>query len=144
MAVDQKQHPKKHTPYRTFSIIGLLLVAGTAGGLYYYTEIEPIWIYFIALSVSAFLLVAYDKMVAGGTRGRVPEMVLWGVALLGGTPGLLLAMNFFRHKTRKLSFQIVFVLILLAQAAGAYWLLTQQGDSASEPPPAAGEGRQET
>ncbi|WP_147463771.1 DUF1294 domain-containing protein, partial [Pseudomonas amygdali] len=42
---------------------------------------------------------------------------------LGGWPGALLAQQVFRHKTRKVSFQIVFWLIVLAhQVLWLDWL----------------------
>jgi uncharacterized membrane protein YsdA (DUF1294 family) len=39
------------------------------------------------------------------------------MALLGGSPGVLLGIHVFRHKTRKASFQFVLLLIVVAQFA---------------------------
>lgn len=51
-----------------------------------------------------------------GVRGwRIPEMVLWLCSLIGGSIGAWIAMILFHHKTKKLSFQLVMVLILLVQ-----------------------------
>lgn len=61
----------------------------------------------------------FDKWMARGRGWRVPEVILWLSAALGGSPGALLAMSWFRHKTKKLSFQLVFVVILLVQIACA-------------------------
>jgi uncharacterized membrane protein YsdA (DUF1294 family) len=47
----------------------------------------------------------------------VPEVVLWLLAALGGSPGAFIAMRVFHHKTSKTSFQIVFWVIVAAQAA---------------------------
>jgi len=47
--------------------------------------------------------------------GRVPEAVLHGLALVGGTPGALAGQAMFRHKTRKPSFRRVFASIVLLQ-----------------------------
>ncbi len=77
----------------------------------------------IAISLVAFCTFAYDKSVAGSNRLRVPERVLLFLALVGGTLGALLAMQVFRHKTAKQSFQQQFGLVVLLQiVAGAAYL----------------------
>ena len=51
------------------------------------------------------------------------------VPIAGGTPGALLGMRVFRHKTAKESFQLKFwlvVLVQLAVVAGFYWLISRQ------------------
>ena len=111
---------KKPRPYRRFAVVGLLVVAGVSAALYRFTHLPPVAIYLVAISLCAFLLCGYDKQVAGSDRTRVPENVLFGIALLGGTFGLLLGMNVFRHKTRKVSFQIGFGVVMVIQAVVAY------------------------
>ncbi|VVN93979.1 DUF1294 domain-containing protein [Pseudomonas fluorescens] len=72
------------------------------------------------VSVLAFLLYGSDKRKARLDRWRVPENVLHAVELAGGWPGALLAQQVFRHKTRKLSFQLLFwVIVLLHQV---FWI----------------------
>ena len=72
------------------------------------------------VSVLAFLLYWSDKRKARLDRWRVPENVLHAVELAGGWPGALLAQQVFRHKTRKLSFQLLFwVIVLLHQV---FWI----------------------
>lgn len=46
--------------------------------------------------------------------GRVPELVLHALALLGGSVGAVAGMRVFRHKTVKGSFRFVFWLIVIA------------------------------
>jgi uncharacterized membrane protein YsdA (DUF1294 family) len=67
------------------------------------------------VSVAAFAYYAYDKLAAARAQFRIPERVLLGLALLGGTPGALLSMLLFHHKTRKGSFVRRFGLVALAQ-----------------------------
>ncbi|RMT78615.1 DUF1294 domain-containing protein [Pseudomonas viridiflava] len=75
------------------------------------------------MSLLAFVLYRHDKLQAGQGGQRTPENVLHAVELLGGWPGALLAQQVFRHKTRKVSFQIVFWLIVLVhQALWIDWL----------------------
>ncbi|NUT87245.1 DUF1294 domain-containing protein [Pseudomonas corrugata] len=65
------------------------------------------------VSVVAFLLYWSDKRKARSDVWRTPENVLHAVELAGGWPGALLAQQVFRHKTRKVSFQVVFWFIVL-------------------------------
>ncbi|KPB88622.1 hypothetical protein ALQ72_04140 [Pseudomonas syringae pv. maculicola] len=75
------------------------------------------------MSLFAFMLYRHDKRQAGNGGQRTPENVLHTVELLGGWPGPLLAQQVFRHKTRKVSFQVVFWLIVLVhQALWIDWL----------------------
>jgi len=68
---------------------------------------------YLLLSLLAFALYARDKHQARNDGWRTPEKALHAVELLGGWPGALLAQQALRHKTRKVSFQLVFWLIVL-------------------------------
>lgn len=72
-------------------------------------------IYGLVISTITFFCYGYDKLRAELGKRRVSERTLWILALIGGSLGALLAMHFFRHKTKKLSFQAVLALILLLQ-----------------------------
>lgn len=56
------------------------------------------WVLF--WSALGFLLMGWDKAQARRGRRRVPERTLLGIALVGGSPGVALAMVTLRHKTR--------------------------------------------
>ena len=78
----------------------------------------PPWLaVWLALNAVTILVYGYDKAIAGGTRRRVPERTLLTLALLGGSPGALLAMGLFRHKTAKATFRRAMMLIVGAQCA---------------------------
>ncbi len=66
-----------------------------------------------------------DKRAAQLGNRRVPEIVLLLIALLGGSFAMLIAMRIFHHKTRKSSFQLVLVLIILLQV-GIFRLLASE------------------
>jgi uncharacterized membrane protein YsdA (DUF1294 family) len=55
------------------------------------------------------------KRARAGTR-RISEADLLGLALLGGSPGALLARHWFRHKTHKQPFSTWLYLIATLQA----------------------------
>ena len=79
----------------------------------------------LAISLTAFIAFGFDKLSAISHWLRVPELVLIGLTLMGGTLGALLAMGIFRHKTAKRSFQWRFWLAVAVQATliAAYYAL---------------------
>lgn len=70
-------------------------------------------LYLLAINVVTFFFFGVDKLQAQLERRRTPEKFLWFLALLGGTVGALAGMHFFRHKTKKVSFQMILTLILI-------------------------------
>ena len=72
------------------------------------------------VSVLAFFLYWGDKRKARADTWRTPENILHAVELAGGWPGALLAQQVFRHKTRKVSFQLLFWLIVLLHQV--FWI----------------------
>ncbi|WDM57386.1 DUF1294 domain-containing protein [Pseudomonas sp. NEEL19] len=76
-----------------------------------------------AMSLVSVMLYWQDKHQARQQGWRTPEKVLHASELLGGWPGALLAQQLFRHKTRKLSYQLLFwAIVLLHQVFWADWL----------------------
>ena len=77
----------------------------------------------LALSLADFLLMGLDKRRARREEWRVPEKWFFLLALLGGTPGAILGMYAFRHKTRHWYFKFGLPAILLLQAGACVWLV---------------------
>lgn len=78
--------------------------------------------YLLSMSLLAFWLMGLDKSRARRHRGRrVPERTLFLCALLGGSPGAILGMRLFHHKTRHWYFEYGLPAILLLQL-GLVWL----------------------
>jgi uncharacterized membrane protein YsdA (DUF1294 family) len=72
------------------------------------------------VSVLAFFMYWADKRKARADAWRTPENILHALELAGGWPGALIAQQVFRHKTRKVSFQILFwVIVALHQV---FWI----------------------
>lgn len=78
--------------------------------------------YLVLINLAAFLLMGIDKSRARRELWRIPEKVLFGSALLGGSIGAIAGMFFFRHKTRHLSFRLGLPVILLLQIVLYIWL----------------------
>lgn len=71
--------------------------------------------YFVAVNVLTFLTYGFDKGRARADARRVPERTLILMAVIGGSVGALLAMQLFRHKTKKAKFYIGVPIILILQ-----------------------------
>nr|WP_201002087.1 DUF1294 domain-containing protein [Pseudomonas cichorii] len=91
-----------------------------AGMLWAKSGIPFVLAAYLVVSLLAFLLYRHDKRQAGNGGWRTPENILHMAELFGGWPGALLGQQVFRHKTRKLSFQIVFWLIVLGHQL--FWI----------------------
>ena len=79
-------------------------------------------VWLVLLSLLLLILMGADKGAAKRRSRRVPESTLLALAVLGGSPGGILGMLLFRHKTRKPAFVIGFPTILLCQLALGYFL----------------------
>ena len=75
-------------------------------------------IYLIFINLTSFILYGYDKALALKTHkniSRISENKLLFTTLLGGTITSLIAMLLFRHKIKKVSFIIKFLLVFIIQ-----------------------------
>ncbi|WP_242443406.1 DUF1294 domain-containing protein [Sphingobium sp. LB126] len=77
----------------------------------------PMTLFLIFLLLNGWTMLRFrqDKAAAIAGRRRIPEADLLGLALIGGSPGALLARHLFRHKTRKQPFSMLLQLIVLVQ-----------------------------
>ena len=80
-------------------------------------------IYLVVMNVLGVAVMWSDKRRARLHRWRIPEKVLFGVSLLGGSAGTWAGMYLFRHKTKHWYFVIGMPLILVCQAALASYLV---------------------
>lgn len=79
--------------------------------------------YLIGMNLLGILVMGMDKSRAKRHAWRIPEKVLFGVSLLGGSAGTWAGMYLFRHKTKHWYFVIGMPLIFFVQAALLYGLL---------------------
>ncbi|QFT90133.1 hypothetical protein FIU87_15825 [Bacillus sp. THAF10] len=62
--------------------------------------------YYLFMNILGFIIMKADKQRAIEHRWRVPELHLWGIAMLGGALGEWMGMTTYRHKTKHLSFRV--------------------------------------
>jgi uncharacterized membrane protein YsdA (DUF1294 family) len=113
-------------PERWHGGVALLLVLLLAGAIltlfrHHLTWYHGLAAWLVSINLTAFAYYGYDKFRARQSGGRVPEMVLHGLALLGGSLGAYLAMRLFRHKTVKSRFRLAFWCIVVLQLGLGCW-----------------------
>ena len=103
------------SPYLRFSIIGLALtVLVMLMGIQWF-RLSTFWAYLLGVNGTTFLLYGYDKAAAKNNGLRVPEKVLHGAEILGGTPAGFIGQRVYHHKSSKTSYQVTFWIIVAVQ-----------------------------
>ncbi len=82
---------------------------------------------YCVMSILSIVLYGLDKKAAIASRRRIRENTLHIISLLGGWPGALYARQYFRHKTRKISFRIQFWITVFLNIAIAAWSFMPEG-----------------
>lgn len=72
-------------------------------------------IYILAINITGFLIMCYDKAMASARRYRVPESRLLLLAAAGGSVGVYLGMHIFKHKINNLKFSVGVPVIFVLQ-----------------------------
>ena len=78
--------------------------------------------YLLCINIIAFCAMGSDKQRARRGRWRIPERILFLLAVLGGSLGSIAGMQIFRHKTRHWYFRYGMPAILVVQV-GLVWFL---------------------
>lgn len=79
-------------------------------------------IYLLVINIAAFCMYGIDKSAAVRQKSRIPNRVLLGMAVIGGSVGALAGMHVFRHKTQKWYYTITVPLIMLIQIAAIIYI----------------------
>jgi uncharacterized membrane protein YsdA (DUF1294 family)/cold shock CspA family protein len=91
----------------------------------------PILFPLIYLLMSVITLIAYamDKSAARQGKWRTKESTLQLMSLCGGWPGALIAQNWLRHKSQKISFRITLWCAIAFNITGVIWLQSSSGQA---------------
>jgi uncharacterized membrane protein YsdA (DUF1294 family) len=114
--------PSARSRFPRKTVAGLAFVALLAGWLLQALPFGVVLVYAVMSDVALFVY-AFDKSAAVRGGWRTQEVTLHVVALLGGWPGALLAQDLFRHKSRKVEFQVVFWITVFVNVVGLVWVL---------------------
>lgn len=71
--------------------------------------------YFIIINLYGIYIMYIDKKRAKGQKWRISEFRLFMIAFLFGSPGILIGMKSFRHKTKHFKFIYGIPIILIIQ-----------------------------
>jgi len=118
---------KQTSPYFLYGMVAAIITVAMTFFLYetifsYKQNWQHIIIAYIAsVNLTTLLFYGYDKMIAGGSILRVPEWILHGLSICGGSPAGLIAQKMFHHKTIKGSFQMVYWMIVIIQVVILVW-----------------------
>ena len=82
-----------------------------------------ITIYLIVINLVTIIVFAVDKAKACANKWRIKELYLFLLSFVGGALGGIVAMDMFRHKTRRKSFVIGLRLMLVMQVVLVVFLL---------------------
>ncbi len=111
MAIRQQRLGKK-----TWIVLLLLSAVPLAGVASVTAQFGVAWILaaYVIVSMLAYYFYWDDKRRAKVNEWRIPESNLHFWSLIGGWPGAFIAQQQFRHKTRKVSFLMVYWLTVAA------------------------------
>jgi uncharacterized membrane protein YsdA (DUF1294 family) len=118
-----RSRPRPHFGFLDFALwlpVAFLAFLAIGGVMRHLPAALPISYGIFSLASAACY--ARDKGKAERGEWRTPESFLHVLDLLGGWPGGLLAQRVFRHKTRKLSFQMIFWICTVAHQAAWGWI----------------------
>ena len=111
--------PRNRPAFIASIVAGLAAFAGL-----WFIGLPPLLAWMAGWSVPAFADVR-DRQAPGRNSGgwRVPEIVLHGLALVGGVVGAWIGREVFHHKTRKAVFSVVLAIASILWAAIVIWSL---------------------
>jgi uncharacterized membrane protein YsdA (DUF1294 family) len=95
-------------------VVGVLAVRGLV------PAVVPL--FYAAASMAAAVAYRLDKSAAERNAWRTSERMLHLIAVIGGWPGALVAQAVFRHKSRKLSFRLMFWTTVALNCGALTWL----------------------
>lgn len=84
---------------------------------------------YVVASALTFVLYAKDKSAAQTGNWRISESTLHLFSLVGGWPGAAIAQSRLRHKSKKLSFRVVYWFTVIINCVVLGWLMSPEGSN---------------
>lgn len=104
-------------PYIFFGCLSLGVAALTAYLMWGEAHLDLGVSALVGINAAGLVLMGFDKSLSRSSSMRVPEVIIYTLALLGAVPGIIVGVHVFKHKTKKASFQFTLLLVLVAQLA---------------------------
>jgi uncharacterized membrane protein YsdA (DUF1294 family) len=83
---------------------------------------DGFYYYFLFMNTLSFSAFGIDKNLAKKQSRRISERTLHLTSLCGGTPGSIMGMILFKHKTKKKKFICITMTILILQLSAVKYL----------------------
>ena len=127
--VSRPRRPLVQARSRSAALIAGCVAAAFLGLVALLTIVGRLWwlaacVYIVA-SIATFSAYKHDKKAAQVGAMRTNEWALITLGLIGGWPGALVARHRFRHKTRKVVFQVAYWFSVGLNVAGLAWLIAE-------------------
>ena len=106
-----------HATVSAATFLALVAAAVIVGSLHW-----AVLVFYVLASVVTYLAYKQDKYAAQTGRWRKQENTLLLLGVAGGWPGGLMAQHRFRHKTKKISFQVAYWVTVGLNCIGLLWL----------------------
>lgn len=84
--------------------------------------------FYVAMSILTYFVYVKDKIAAQTMQWRTPENILHFLSIMCGWPGAAIAQSRLRHKSKKLSFRLVYWLMVVINCAILAWILTPEAN----------------
>jgi len=107
------------------ALIGSIVAGVAAFVLLWWLGLSPFLAWIAGWTLPAFAMYGIDKRQAQQDGWRVPEVVLHGLALIGGVIGAWAGRAVFHHKTQKPAFTLVLIAATIVWGAIAIWALLE-------------------
>lgn len=111
---------QRRSPQHVWFVLAILASVGIAAGLWLALDVPPYYAWLAGSSATLFCLYGIDKRRAQSRGGRIPEVVLHGLALAGGFAGGLAGRAVFRHKTRKPAFMVILIVATIIHVSAIF------------------------
>ena len=105
------------------AFLGSLIAGVAAFVILWWLGLPPLIAWMAGWSVPAFAMYGIDKGQAQHDGWRTPEVVLHGLALIGGVVGAWAGRSVFRHKTQKPIFTVVLAAASILWGGIVIWAL---------------------
>ncbi|MBT4512542.1 MAG: DUF1294 domain-containing protein [Chloroflexi bacterium] len=114
----RRRYKKPLSPVKFYTTAAVFLAATGTFLLHEKYTFSYLETWLIMVNSIAFFFFVFDKLLAIYKWRRIPEDVLCGIALAGGSVGGLVGMLLAWHKIKKPVFMRVYLMIIVVQAIG--------------------------